>query len=111
MWGDALYETVVTGFPASLGGYVGPPISCAHSAVPLLSQGFHAVGENGVLGGGVSEDKDVGAWRGVQQSQLAESDSTAITNGSSGVMGRTREERTEGNRTLEPWREARGTRL
>lgn len=111
MWGDALYETVVTGFPASLGGYVGPPISCAHSAVPLLSQGFHAVGENGVLGGGVSEDKDVGAWRGVQQSQLAESDSTAITNGSSGVMGRTREERTEGNRTLEPWRKARGTRL
>lgn len=33
--------------------------SSAHSEAPLLSQGFHPVGEKGILGGGVSEDKDV----------------------------------------------------
>lgn len=48
----------------------------------------------------------------MQQSQLAERESTGIKNGSSGRgTGRTRGDRIEGNMTLEPWREARGTRL
>lgn len=59
VWRGPTYETVALGSPVSLGSHIGLPTGYAHSAALLLSQGFHAGGEKGILGGGVSEDKDV----------------------------------------------------
>lgn len=57
VWRGPGYETVGLGSP--WGANIGLPTGYAHSAASLLSQGFHAVGEKGILGGGVREDKDV----------------------------------------------------
>lgn len=89
----------------------------AHPAAPLLGQGFDPIGEKGILGGGIGEDKDVGERRRMQQGQLAGRKGPALTVRSSG-HGYCREDRGQGVRARprpdsgeQAWRRGGAVRL